>query len=213
MCRVHAPAYLPHPAAGGLQLCHVTAANCCTAGSAGCSPWATVSIPLGCLSISQAAYSSNSNVEPTATRHHLLQAAKSILDAHKADVDRLCAEVEALQQGEVLTVIATGGTVTTLSALQLGLKEYVHVAVHMSVLQRSDIEGLMMQLCAAGTPEMWPAWLTPARAASLAPGCAGLLVLMEYLSVEHFVVSDCDLLDGVVAGMQGCLGPSGTQAC
>lgn len=204
---VHAPAYhLPHPA---YRLCHLIAARRCIAGSAGSNPWAVASIPLGCLSISQAACQSDSNVEPTAD---LLQAAKSILDAHKADVERLRAEVQALQQqqDEALTVIATGGTVTTLSALQLGLKEYVHTAVHMSVLQRSDIEGLMMQLCAAETPQMWPAWLTPARAASLAPGCAGLLVLMEYLSVEHFVVSDCDLLDGVVADMKGCQGPSGT---
>ncbi len=41
-------------------------------------------------------------------------------------------------------------------------------------------------------------WLTEARASSLLPGCAGILAVMQHFRAEQVLVSDSDLLDGVV---------------
>lgn len=153
-----------------------------------------------------------------------MQAAHSILDAHAAPLHHitssLCQQMQNQdcqnegQQPQPVVVIATGGTVTTLAALQLQLQEYVHEQVHMSILHRQHIEDLMQQyLRAEGQPlevgcsssGCWPGWLTAARAATLAPGCAGLLAMMDLLGVDEVCVSDNDLLDGVVAEMTEAL--------
>lgn len=91
---------------------------------------------------------------------------------------------------------------TTVAALHLQLSTYEHEAVHMTELSREHIQKLMQQFRDGTSRSSWPKWLTDSRAATLAPGCAGLLVLMDWLGVDSFVVSDCDLLDGAVAEMQ-----------
>lgn len=202
------------------------------AGAADGVPVATASIPLGCLSIQQALLSSTAATvvaaaeasdpasgSSVAAAAPLMQAAGSILDAHAAQLEQVLAVVRgtqaqgggagegAEQQAPSVTVIATGGTATTLAALQLCLPEYTHAAVHMSVLRKQQIEGLMQQCCLL-TPDQqqqqqrgsgWPVWLTAARAATLPAGCAGLLVLLARLGVDEVLVSDSDLLDGVLA--------------
>jgi exopolyphosphatase/pppGpp-phosphohydrolase len=47
-------------------------------------------------------------------------------------------------------VIGTGGTITTLAALQLQLPAYDHVCVHMSRLTQADVQGLLQQLLLEG---------------------------------------------------------------
>jgi exopolyphosphatase/guanosine-5'-triphosphate,3'-diphosphate pyrophosphatase len=152
-----------------------------------------------------------------------MQAARSILDAHAAQLHHITSSLRQQtqnqdqpqegQQQQPVVVIGTGGTVTTLAALQLQLQEYVHEQVHMVVLQRRHIEDLMQQylgvhiqpLEVGCSSSCWPGWLTAARAATLAPGCAGLLTLMDWLGVDEVCVSDNDLLDGVVAEMTEAL--------
>ncbi|KAF6251503.1 Ppx/GppA phosphatase family-domain-containing protein [Scenedesmus sp. NREL 46B-D3] len=97
--------------------------------------------------------------------------------------------------------VGTGGTITTLAALQLQLPAYEHARVHMSSLSMADVEGLLQQLILdegrQRLLQQYP-WLTAARAATLVPGCAGLLAAMRHLVVQTLLVSDCDLLDGVM---------------
>lgn len=102
-----------------------------------------------------------------------------------------------------VVVVTTGGTVTTLAALQQQLQQYDHSAVHLSVLHKHQIQQQLQQYARADVPSIdWqPSWLTAARAATLAPGCAGLLVLIDWLGADEVVVSDSDLLDGAVAEM------------
>jgi hypothetical protein len=56
---------------------------------------------------------------------------------------------------------------------------------------------LLLLCCCCRLLQQFP-WLTAARAASLAPGCAGVLAVMRCLGVQGVLVSDCDLLDGVM---------------
>jgi exopolyphosphatase/pppGpp-phosphohydrolase len=134
----------------------------------------------------------------------LMQAAHGILEAHRAQLSGIRAAFSPQQQGQGhVDAVATGGTVTTLAALHLRLSAYEHEAVHMTELSREHIHKLMQQfLRDEKSRSSWPDWLSEARAAALVPGCAGLLVLMDWLGVDSFVVSDCDLLDGSVAEMQ-----------
>lgn len=125
-----------------------------------------------------------------------MQAAQSILDAHTEQLAHIRSAV--VDSHRPVTVVATGGSVTTLAALKLQLQEYSHEAVHTSLLHRSDLQQLLL----ADARAQRPSWLTPARAQTLPAGCAGLLALLDWLGVqEEVLVSDCDLLDGVVAEM------------
>lgn len=170
------------------------------------------SIPLGCLSIAQGSstHAGSDDLAPSATAQpqqqpqHLLQQAQSIYEAHKAALAPITSKVQRhLQQHQSqIEVVATGGTVTTLAALHLQLPEYLHEAVHFTRLRRHDIEQALQRWCGVSDCAGWPRWLTAARAATLAPGCAGLLSVMDGLGFEEMVVSDCDLLDGVVADLQ-----------
>jgi exopolyphosphatase/pppGpp-phosphohydrolase len=129
----------------------------------------------------------------------LLDAAQRILDAHKQHLGQISQGVAAADRQVV--VVATGGTATTLAALHQQLQQYSHDAVHMSVLRTQHIQQLMQQYLHAADVTSRPGWLTTARAAALAPGCAGLLVLLDWLGVDQLLVSDADLLDGAVAAM------------
>jgi exopolyphosphatase/guanosine-5'-triphosphate,3'-diphosphate pyrophosphatase len=166
------------------------------AGFAGSRPLAVASIPLGCLQLQQQQQQLQQSQDT----------AQAILTAHRSAVDSV---VHALQQHhqqqQPLTVVATGGTVTTLAALHLGLKEYDSHAVHGSELRRSDVAALAQALQQQQAQER-PAWVSDARVETLLPGCCALLALLDVLlggggggGVEQRVtVSDCDLLDGVL---------------
>ncbi|GLC34435.1 hypothetical protein PLESTB_000729100 [Pleodorina starrii] len=115
------------------------------------------------------------------------------------------ATVNAASGGDgdgAVVVVFTGGTVTTLAALHQRLPYYDRARVHGSLLTSYDISAMMAQLAA---PEGSAAalasydWLTEARCRTLAAGCAGLLGVMAALGVDQVMVSDADLLDGLLA--------------
>lgn len=167
------------------------------AGVAGTTPQQTASIPLGCLAVRRACGSSTVSAAVDEGQQ-LLHAAQMILNAHKQQLGHISRGAAADRQ---MVVVATGGTATTLAALHQQLQQYRHDAVHMSVLRTRDIHRLMQEYLHAADVTSSPAWLTAARAAALAPGCAGLLVLLDWLGVDQVQVSDSDLLDGAVAAM------------
>ncbi|KAG2442147.1 hypothetical protein HYH02_009635 [Chlamydomonas schloesseri] len=97
--------------------------------------------------------------------------------------------------------VFTGGTVTTVAALHLRLLAYERTAVHGCRLTSSDVRQVMTKLAAPGGAAAAMAaygWLTPGRAETLAAGCAGLLGVLSALGVDEVVVSDSDLLDGLL---------------
>lgn len=178
------------------------------AGVAGTTPQQTVSIPLGCLAVRQACDSGTVS-GAVGEGQQLLDAAQRILDAHKQQLGHISRGGAAADRQVV--VVATGGTATTLAALHQQLQQYTHDAVHMSVLRTHDIQRLMQEYLHPAAVNSHPAWLTAARAAALAPGCAGLLVLLDWLGVDQVQVSDSDLLDGAVAAMVDSIPLDGDQ--
>jgi exopolyphosphatase/guanosine-5'-triphosphate,3'-diphosphate pyrophosphatase len=104
--------------------------------------------------------------------------------------------------GRAGTLVGVAGTTTTVKALALGLPFYDPEAIHRSILSRADAERVTGDL----------ARMTVAERAALpvmAPGredviVAGALILLEILArwgFEECVVSERDILDGLVIEM------------
>jgi exopolyphosphatase/guanosine-5'-triphosphate,3'-diphosphate pyrophosphatase len=104
--------------------------------------------------------------------------------------------------GRARTLVGVAGTTTTVQALALGLPVYDPEAIHRSVLSRADAERVTRDL----------ARMTVAERAALpvmAPGredviVAGALILLEIFrrwGFDRCVVSETDILDGLVIEM------------
>lgn len=95
-------------------------------------------------------------------------------------------------------LIGVGGTVTTLAAMDMGLRQYDRSLVHGYTLTGIKIGKLLDRLIKAG-PEgrkRIPG-LQPARADVIVAGVRILLLVMEFLRISHIRVSEADLMYGL----------------
>ena len=94
----------------------------------------------------------------------------------------------------------TGNTVTTLSSLQQGLAEYDRDRIHHSVLTADEVEYWYRALAAEdratrlGRPGM-----VPGREDVIVGGAMILALVMRRLGLVTCLVSEADILDGLVA--------------
>lgn len=110
---------------------------------------------------------------------------------------------EIAGQDPALTV-GLAGTVTTLSGLRQGLSAYDGDAVHHSRLTRIDVEDLYATLSSLPYEERRDFMrLEPGRADVIVGGCAVLVVFMRELALESLLVSEKDILDGLVLEAAG----------
>lgn len=94
-------------------------------------------------------------------------------------------------------LIGVGGTVTTLAAMDQGLRVYDRSLVHGYLLERQSVLRMLEELLAAG-PEgrrKIPG-LQPARADIIVAGVRILLAVMNGLGMDRIRVSEADLLYG-----------------
>ena len=98
------------------------------------------------------------------------------------------------------TVIGVAGTWTSLSAIAQDLPSYDRDRVHESALGRTALDRMVLRLAALTVEETGrlPA-LDPARAPVLLGGAIVAREVMRMLKVDQVIVSEHDLLDGVVA--------------
>ena len=105
-------------------------------------------------------------------------------------------------------MIGLAGTVTTLSGIKLGLPAYDGEAIHHSWLTSREVEGLYERLLALPVEERRRFMrLEPGRADVIAGGTAVLLALLRGLGQERLLVSEKDILDGLVIDL--CRGRRG----
>jgi exopolyphosphatase/guanosine-5'-triphosphate,3'-diphosphate pyrophosphatase len=120
------------------------------------------------------------------------------LASASAEVDRVLSEPPIRIRAE--DVIGVAGTFTSLAAMHLGLDRYDPDAVHGTTLTRSEIDALVGELAAltvAETAEI-PS-LEPRRAPVILAGTVVAQRVMEALGAKRVLVSEYDLLDGLVA--------------
>ena len=123
------------------------------------------------------------------------------VDAARSFVAELFSD--ALAKGSVLTsaperLVVTGGTVTSLVAIDEELEPYDSRRVHLSDLSRATVEGMAHRLATLTVAERSRlAGLQPQRASVILGGAVVVAELMAQASFDVLTVSESDLLFGL----------------
>lgn len=115
-------------------------------------------------------------------------------------VARLKPVVEMILKGKELALaVGLAGTVTTMSGIKQGLEEYDTDRIHHSRLTRGDVEDLFVRLATVPIEERKEVMgLEPGRADIIVGGAAVLRVIMDLAGLDEILVSEKDILDGLV---------------
>ena len=126
------------------------------------------------------------------------------------ELDRMRAAVGGLLNGVELAVpvrdahtfVAVAGTSTTVQAVALGLEFYDPERIHRTRLSREDAVAVASQLAAMTTAERaaLPV-MAPGRADVIVAGAVILVEVMERFGFDEAIVSETDILDGLVLEM------------
>jgi exopolyphosphatase/guanosine-5'-triphosphate,3'-diphosphate pyrophosphatase len=125
------------------------------------------------------------------------------LAAMGREVGALLDQVEgAVPVSEARTLVAVAGTSTTVQAIALGLEFYDPERIHRTVLARADAERVLASLTEMTTAERaaLPV-MAPGRADVIVAGALILVEVMRRFGFERAVVSESDILDGLVIEM------------
>lgn len=95
--------------------------------------------------------------------------------------------------------VGLAGTVTTISGINMGLEEYDTDRIHHSKLTRDQVEQIFRKLASVPLDERKKVMgLEPGRADIIVGGAAVLRVVMDVARLEEILVSEKDILDGLV---------------
>jgi len=102
------------------------------------------------------------------------------------------------------TVVGVAGTITTVAAVELGLVEWDRDAIHHFRLSRAAAEDVFRTLATETLADrVHNPGLEPARADVIVGGCCALVALFRTLGLDELLVSESDILDGLVASLAG----------
>ena len=127
----------------------------------------------------------------------------SELDRMRAAVGELLDDVErAIPARDDLTFVAVAGTSTTVQAVALGLDFYDPERIHRTRLSRADAARVSSRLAGITTDERaaLPV-MAPGRADVIVAGSVILVAVMERFGFGEAIVSETDILDGLVLEM------------
>jgi exopolyphosphatase/guanosine-5'-triphosphate,3'-diphosphate pyrophosphatase len=123
-----------------------------------------------------------------------LSNALSVVEQHLDDVAR-----EVPGAGDAVRFVGLAGTVTTIAAVELGLAEYSRDAIHHFVLTRDAAEDVFRTLATEATEDRrHNPGLDPGRVDVIVGGCCVLLGIFRYFGFSECVVSEADILDGLI---------------
>ena len=125
------------------------------------------------------------------------------LDQMRAAIGELLDDVErAIPARDAHTFVAVAGTSTTVQAVALGLDFYDPERIHRTRLARSDAARVSLRLATMTTDERaaMPV-MAPGRADVIVAGSLILVEVMERFGFGEAVVSETDILDGLVLEM------------
>lgn len=147
-----------------------------------------VSVDVGCVRLTEAYLHS----DPPAPEE--LSQAMSVVGAHLADVDRLLPATAGAK-----TLIGVAGTVTTVAAVELGLPRYDPEALHHFRLTHAAAEDVFRTLATEPAElRRHNPGLEAARVDVIVGGCCVLVGVMRHYGFEEMLVSEADILDGLV---------------
>jgi len=121
------------------------------------------------------------------------------IEQHLDDVTRLVPGVGGAER-----FIGLAGTVTTAAAVELGLAEYDRDAIHHFVLTREAAEDVFRTLATESLEDRrHNPGLEAQRADVIVGGCCVLVAVFRYFGFDECLVSEADILDGLVRSQLG----------
>ncbi len=161
-------------------------------GPAGAAPDGVVSLDIGCVRLTEKFLHHD---PPTAVE---LSQALSVVRDYLDDVAR---DIPAATEARALVGLA--GTVTTVAAVELGLAEYDRARIHHFALTREAVEDVFRTLATESRAERaHNPGLEPGRADVIVAGTAILAAVMRYFEQPSCLVSEADILDGLVLSLR-----------
>jgi exopolyphosphatase / guanosine-5'-triphosphate,3'-diphosphate pyrophosphatase len=122
-------------------------------------------------------------------------------------VQKIKPAMSELLPGKPALAVGLAGTVTTLSGIKQGLREYDTKRIHHSKLSRGDVEEIFIKLASVSVEERKRVMgLEPGRADIIIGGAAILRIIMDLAKLEDILVSEKDILDGLVIDLYRSLG-------
>jgi len=120
----------------------------------------------------------------------------------RAELDRAARAVPALSEPGH-TLVGLAGTVSTLAALAQGLADYDRDRTHHYVLDAATVSEWCDRLAAESSPERGRRpGMTPGREDVIVGGVLVLREAMARFGFDRCVVSEADILDGIVASLR-----------
>jgi exopolyphosphatase/guanosine-5'-triphosphate,3'-diphosphate pyrophosphatase len=151
-------------------------------------PTGVVSVDVGCVRVTEKFLHSD---PPDAGE---LSDALTVVRQHLDDVAR-----ELPQAMDAARLVGLAGTVTTVAAVELGLREDDHHAVHHAVLTKAAVEDVFRTLATERLADrVHNPGLERGRADVIVGGIIVLVAVMRYFDVDECLVSVSDILDGLV---------------
>jgi len=121
----------------------------------------------------------------------------SVVHAHLDDVEREAPAVKGTRR-----LVGLAGTVTTVAAVELGLARYDRERIHHFVLTRAAAEDVFRTLATESRSDrVHNPGLEEARADVIVGGAAILVTVMRHFGFEECLVSEADILDGLVKSL------------
>ena len=115
--------------------------------------------------------------------------------------DDLVREVPAVNAAR--TVVGLAGTISTVASVEIGLAEWDRDVIHHYRLSRDAIEEVFRTLATESLADrLHNPGLEPARADVIVGGCCALVAFVRRLGIEEVLVSESDILDGLIASLE-----------
>jgi exopolyphosphatase/guanosine-5'-triphosphate,3'-diphosphate pyrophosphatase len=150
-----------------------------------------ISVDMGCVRVTERF------IESDPPRPEELSAAQSVISLFIDDVVR---EVPAVL--EARTLVGLAGTVSAAAAVEQGLASYDRDAIHHFVLTKAAAEDVFRTLATEALEDRrHNPGLEPERADVIVGGMCVLVMVLRRLGFDHLVVSEADILDGLVASL------------
>lgn len=149
------------------------------------------SLDMGCVRISEKHLQS----DPPAPE----ELANAIAEVHDGIDDALRTMPAA---GSARTVVGVAGTISTVVAIEIGLAEFDRDAIHHFRLTRAAAEDVFRTLAIESLADrVHNPGLEAARADVIVGGCCVLVGLFRTLGIDEMLVSEADILDGLVLSL------------
>jgi exopolyphosphatase/guanosine-5'-triphosphate,3'-diphosphate pyrophosphatase len=156
-------------------------------------PDGVLSTDIGCVRLTEKFLHS----DPPAPEE--LSQAFDIVRGHLDDVARVIPSV-----ADVRRFVGLAGTVTTMAAVELGLATYDRDRIHHFVLTRAAAEDVFRTLATESRRQrIHNPGLEEARADVIVGGAVIVTAIMRYFDFDECLVSEADILDGLVLSLRG----------